>query len=79
MKELQPGVYRHFKGGLYLLLGQACHSETMEKMVVYQALYGERGWWYGRPTCGWKRWNMTGKPFHASPILHRMKLLPGLS
>lgn len=52
MKELRPGVYRHFKGGLYLLLGQACHSETMEKMVVYQALYGERGWWI-RPADMW--------------------------
>ena len=52
MKELRPGVYRHFKGGLYLLLGQACHSETMEKMVVYQALYGERGWWV-RPANMW--------------------------
>lgn len=52
MSELQPGVYRHFKGGLYLLLGQARHSETMENMVVYQALYGERGWWV-RPAAMW--------------------------
>ena len=52
MKELRPGVYRHFKGGLYLLLGQACPSETMAKMVVYQAGYGERGWWV-RPANMW--------------------------
>lgn len=52
MSALQPGVYRHFKGGLYLLLGQARHSETQESMVVYQALYGERGWWV-RPASMW--------------------------
>ncbi len=42
---LQPGVYRHYKGRFYLLLGEARHSETGEQLVVYQALYGERGWW----------------------------------
>jgi len=43
---LQPGKkYRHFKGGEYLVLHLARHSETLEEMVVYQALYGERGIW----------------------------------
>lgn len=37
--------YRHFKGNYYLALYQAKHSETLEDMVVYQALYGERGIW----------------------------------
>lgn len=37
--------YRHFKGNEYLVLHIAKHSETMEEMVVYQALYGERGIW----------------------------------
>lgn len=37
--------YRHFKGNEYLLLYTAKHSETLEDLVVYQALYGERGIW----------------------------------
>ena len=37
--------YRHFKGNEYLVLHVAKHSETLEDMVVYQALYGERGVW----------------------------------
>ncbi|MBU3093659.1 DUF1653 domain-containing protein [Clostridium sp. CM028] len=37
--------YRHFKGNEYLVLYVAKHSETREDMVVYQALYGERGIW----------------------------------
>ena len=43
--EITPGVYRHFKGNYYRVLGVARHSETMEPLVVYQALYGERGLW----------------------------------
>ncbi|ETI91645.1 MAG: hypothetical protein Q607_CBUC00021G0087 [Clostridium butyricum DORA_1] len=37
--------YRHFKGNEYLVLHLAKHSETLEDLVVYQALYGERGIW----------------------------------
>lgn len=37
--------YRHFKGKEYLVLHLAKHSETLEDLVVYQALYGERGIW----------------------------------
>ncbi len=40
-----PGVYRHYKGNLYRVVGEATHSETLEQLVVYQALYGERGLW----------------------------------
>ncbi len=50
--ELKPGLYRHFKGNLYRVLGVARHSETLEKLVVYQALYGERGLWV-RPLSMW--------------------------
>lgn len=50
--DLKPGVYRHFKGNLYRLLYLAKHSETLEFMVVYQALYGERGIWV-RPAAMW--------------------------
>ena len=50
--ELKLGKYRHFKGNEYELLGIASHSETMEPMVVYRALYGERGLWV-RPLSMW--------------------------
>jgi hypothetical protein len=43
--EPRPGLYRHFKGKDYRVLGLARHSETREPFVVYQALYGERGLW----------------------------------
>lgn len=50
--DLKPGKYRHFKGGEYELIGIAKHSETTEDMVVYRALYGERGLWV-RPASMW--------------------------
>ena len=37
--------YRHFKGNVYRVRHIAKHSETREDMVVYQAMYGERGIW----------------------------------
>lgn len=37
--NIQPGIYRHYKGNTYRVLGLAHHSETVEPMVVYQALY----------------------------------------
>ncbi len=50
--ELKPGRYRHFKGNDYELLSVAKHSETLEDMVVYRALYGEHGVWV-RPASMW--------------------------
>ena len=50
--EIKPGKYRHFKGNEYLVLGVANHSETLEQMVVYQALYGNRELWI-RPAAMW--------------------------
>ena len=50
---LQPGLYRHFKGNNYELLFLARHSETMEPMVVYRALYGDYGAWV-RPASMWE-------------------------
>lgn len=43
--EPRPGRYHHYKGNDYRVLGAARHSETGEWLVVYQALYGEHGWW----------------------------------
>ena len=50
--ELKKGKYRHFKGKEYELLEIATHSETLEQMVVYRALYGDRGIWV-RPAGMW--------------------------
>ena len=48
----QPGRYRHYKGGEYDVVGLCRHSETLEIMVVYRALYGEGGLWV-RPVQMW--------------------------
>ena len=50
--DIKPGRYRHFKGKEYEVLGIASHSETLEPMVVYRALYGEGGLWV-RPAAMW--------------------------
>lgn len=50
--DIKLGKYRHFKGNEYEVIGTAHHSETMEKLVVYRALYGERGLWV-RPASMW--------------------------
>lgn len=42
---MEGKYYRHFKGNIYRVLHIAKHSETLEDMVVYQAMYGERGIW----------------------------------
>ena len=44
-KVTMTQYYRHFKGNIYCVLHIAKHSETLEDMVVYQAMYGERGIW----------------------------------
>ena len=45
MKELRKGLYRHYKGNDYQVIGVAGHTETGEPMVVYKALYGEMVLW----------------------------------
>ena len=42
---MEGKYYRHFKGNVYRVLHIAKHSETLEDIVVYQAMYGERGIW----------------------------------
>ena len=41
----RPGLYRHYKNLMYEVIGTVRHSETLEPMTLYRALYGERGLW----------------------------------
>ena len=43
--ETPPGLYKHYKGMLYEVVGTVRHSESLEPMTLYRALYGERGMW----------------------------------
>lgn len=52
MEEIKLGKYSHFKGKQYRVLGIAKHSETLEPMVVYEALYDGGGMWV-RPAAMW--------------------------
>ena len=52
MTEIKLGRYRHFKGNEYEVIAIASHSETLEPMVVYRALYGDGGVWV-RPAAMW--------------------------
>ena len=52
MEEIKLGKYRHFKGGEYEVIMIGKNSETLEPMVVYRALYGERDVWV-RPLSMW--------------------------
>lgn len=42
---IKLGKYKHYKGNEYEVIGLAKHSETLEDLVVYKALYGEHGLW----------------------------------
>lgn len=52
ISDIKPGVWRHFKGNRYQVIGLARHSETDEPMVVYRALYGSEELWV-RPASMW--------------------------
>ena len=52
MSTIKPGRYRHFKGNEYEVIGPARHSETLEELVVYRALYDNGGLWV-RPAAMW--------------------------
>lgn len=49
---MKKGIYEHYKGNRYELLSIAKHSETLEEMVVYKALYGDGDIWV-RPAYMW--------------------------
>lgn len=51
-EQVPCGIYRHYKGNRYEVLGTAIHSETLEMMVVYRALYGTGETWV-RPLAMW--------------------------
>ena len=50
---MKKGIYRHYKGNEYELIDVALHSETLEEMVVYRALYGDQKLWV-RPAHRWE-------------------------
>ncbi len=50
--EIRLGKYRHYKGGLYEVIGFCRHSETLEEMVIYRALYDGGETWV-RPMSMW--------------------------
>lgn len=63
MAEIKLGKYRHFKGKEYEVLGIAKHSETLEELVVYKALYDDGGIWV-RPVSMWnERVERDGKTY----------------
>jgi len=64
METVKLGKYRHFKGGEYEVIGIASHSETLEPVVVYRALYGEGGLWV-RPAAMWNE--IVHKPPYHGP------------
>ena len=52
LPNIRRGKYRHFKGNEYEVVGVSRHSETLEPMVVYRALYADGGLWV-RPAAMW--------------------------
>ena len=53
MTPIPVGLYRHYKGNQYEVVGFAKHSETLESMVIYKALYGKHELWV-RPLSMWE-------------------------
>ena len=62
MSTIKPGRYRHFKGNEYEVIGTARHSETLEELVVYRALYDNGGLWV-RPAAIWSE-NLDRDGYH---------------
>lgn len=62
MKEPQPGIYRHYKGGTYEVVGVATHSETLERLVVYRSMKDQGGMWVRPLSMFTKPWTWMGAP-----------------
>ncbi len=73
MRTLPLGVYRHYKGNPYEVIGLATHSETLEPMVIYKALYGEGAVWV-RPLSMFTEWIS-----HNGKLVKRFEYVEGLS
>jgi hypothetical protein len=58
---VKTGIYRHYKGNLYHVVGEAIHSETGELLVVYRALYGEYKLWVRPKTMFFESVGVNGK------------------
>jgi hypothetical protein len=78
---IKPGRYRHFKGNDYDVIGVAMDSETQQALVVYRALYGERGLWVRPLAMFTEVIERDGKRMPASAImgeaLNNRQQLPG--
>jgi len=57
----KSGVYQHYKGNFYRVLGIAKHSETLEELVVYQAQYGKHQIWVRPKKMFFERVKVEGK------------------
>ena len=69
--EPRPGLYRHYKGGEYEVLGVVRHSESLEPLVLYRALYGEQGLWV-RPHAMFFGALPSGAPRFAHPVADQL-------
>lgn len=49
---IKKGIYRHYKGNIYEVIGIANHSETLDKLVVYRSIKNENEIWV-RPISMW--------------------------
>ena len=63
MAEIKLGKFRHFKGNEYEVIGVAKHSESLEEMVIYRALYGEKELWVRNAQMFFENVTRDGKTF----------------
>ncbi len=59
--DVKKGKYQHYKGNYYEVIGEAKHSETLEEMIIYKALYGEGQIWARPKKMFFEKVNFNGK------------------